>query len=67
MIRTFKEWEKSLPVEYKEKISSNKHPQLNLINYIWLSNLMNGNMKLNPTIDELLNWIVSEQIDAKRK
>ena len=67
MIRTFEEWGKSLPIEYKEKISSNKKPLLNMIDYIWLSNLMSGDMRLNPTIDELLNWIISEQIDAKRK
>jgi hypothetical protein len=29
--------------------------------------LISGTPKLNPSVDELLNWIVTEQIDAKRK
>ena len=67
MIRTFVEWQKTLPIELKEKLSSNKKPQLNTINYIWLENLMNEDGKLSPTIEELFDWIISEQIDAKRK
>ena len=67
MIRTFVEWQKILPNELKEKISSNEKPQLNTINYIWLENLMNEDGKLSPTIEELFDWIFSEQIDAKRK
>ena len=66
MIRTYNEWKKSLPEEFKEKIP-NEIPELNMINYIWLENLMNGNKKLSPNIDELLNWIISEQVNAKRK
>ena len=64
MIRTFDEWKSSLPEEFKEKL--NGKPELNMINYIWLENLMNGDKKLSPNIDELLNWIVSEQVNAKR-
>ena len=67
MIRTFVEWQKILPKELKEKISSNEKPQLNTINYIWLENLMNEYGILSPTIEELFDWIISEQIDAKRK
>ena len=65
MIRTFEEWQKTLPIELKEKISSSGKMQLNIINYIWLENLMNEDGKLSPTIEELFNWIISEQIDAK--
>ena len=66
MIRTFDEWKNTLPEEFKEKISNEK-PELNMINYIWLENLMNGDKKLSPNIDELLNWIISEQVNAKRR
>ena len=66
MIRTFDEWKSILPDEFKEKVSNEK-PELNMINYIWLGNLMNGDKKLSPNIDELLNWIISEQINAKRR
>ena len=66
MIRTFDEWKNTLPEEFKEKISNEK-PELNMINYIWLGNLMNGDKKLSPNIDELLNWIISEQVNAKRR
>lgn len=66
MIRTFDEWKSILPNEFKEKVSSEK-PELNIINYIWLGNLMNGDKNLSPNIDELLNWIISEQINAKRR
>ena len=67
MIRTFEEWKNSLPVEFKEKISFEGKPLLNNVNYILLSNLISGMPKLNPSVDELLDWIVTEQIDAKRK
>ena len=66
MIRTFNEWKSILPEEFKEKIPNEK-PELNMINYIWLGNLMNVDQKLSPTIDELLNWIISEQVNAKRR
>ena len=66
MIRTFDEWKSTLPEEFKEKISNEK-PEFNMINYIWRGNLMNVDQKLNPTIDELLNWIISEQVNAKRR
>ena len=67
MIRTFDEWINSLPKEFKEKITINQTPLLNKINYALVDNLINGEPKFNPSTDELLDWIVTEQIDARRK
>ncbi len=67
MGRTFDEWRDSLPLEFKEKFSFNEKPLLNMINYILISNLINGVPKFNPSTDELLDWIITEQVDAKRK
>ena len=67
MIRTLVQWKNSLPPELKEKISFNEKPLLNNLNYILLDNLISGTPKLNPSVDELLDWIVTDQIDAKRK
>ena len=67
MARTFDEWINSLPLEFKEKFSFYEKPLLNMINYILISNLISGEPKLNPSTDELLDWIITEQIDARRK
>ena len=70
MTRTFHEWWESLPLEVKEKNiqNSTKIPQLNHINYIWVTNLMNNSSELqNPTVDELVEWIKTGQVDAKIK
>lgn len=68
MIRTFLEWKKSLPLDIIEKYFQNdkKAPQLNHVNYIWVTNLMNNSTeKMNPTVDELLEWIKTGQVNAK--
>lgn len=70
MIRTFHEWWESLPFEVKGKNLQNKKeiPQLNHINYIWVTNLMNNSSELlNPTVDELVEWIKTGQVNAKIK
>ena len=68
-MRTFKEWWSNLPQNIKEDISIvNEKPLLNQVNYVWLSNVMNNySEEFNPTTEELIEWIVSEQIDARRK
>jgi len=43
-------------------------PQLNHINYIWVTNLINDSSKeMNPTVEELLEWVKTGQVEAKRK
>lgn len=44
-----------------------KKPLLNQINYIWVTNLMNKRLDLNPTSIEVLEWIRTGQIDEIRK
>ena len=70
MIRPFHEWKKSLPPDIIEKYFQNdkETPQLNHVNYIWVTNLMNNcSEKLNPTVDELLEWVKTGQVNAKNK
>lgn len=70
MIRTFHEWWESLPQDIKEKYYQNNDdvPKLNHVNYIWVTNLMNNSSEeLNPTVDELVDWIKTGQINAKNK
>ena len=68
MIRTFDLWWNSLPDRLKEKYEIGKKPRLSHVNYIWVSNLINnGPLELNPTVDELLDWVKSEQLNAKQK
>ena len=67
MKRTFDEWWNSLSHELKNKYEFQKKPQLSHLNYIWVSNLVNNvPEEMSPTIEELLEWIKSEQVDAKR-
>jgi hypothetical protein len=62
-------------VEYKTRRSAKqsqkwrrtKQAVANQINFIWVSNLMHNKPDLNPTAHELLDWIVTGQIDAMRK
>ncbi len=43
-------------------------PLLNRINYIWVTNLINDSPEeMNPTVKELLEWIKTGQVEAKRK
>ena len=68
MIRTFEEWWQSLSTEIKGKYfqNSNESPKLNHVNYIWVTNLINNSSeKLNPTVDELVEWIKTGQVNAK--
>lgn len=70
MLRTFHQWWKSLPSDSKKIYHQNgkNAPQLNRINYIWVTNLINDSSEeMNPTVDELLEWIKTGQVEAKRK
>ena len=66
-MRTFHEWWSSLPKKIKEDIPIDKKPMLSQVNYVWITSIMNDSKSLNPSTDELLDWIVSGQIDARRK
>ncbi len=70
MVRTFHQWWESLPSDIKEIYHQNgkNGPQLNHINYIWVTNLINNSSEeKNPTVEELLEWIKTGQVEAKRK
>lgn len=70
MARTFEEWWETIPIELRFKVrkgDEQNKPLLNQINYVWVYNLMQKKPDLNPTSAELLDWIVSGQIDAMRK
>ena len=64
MNRTFEEWIKDLPEHLKE-YQKNDKVSLGIINYIWITNIINNEEKKNPTVDELLEWISTNQIDTK--
>ena len=68
MIRSFHEWKKCLPEDIQEKYFENDKvsPQLNHVNYIWVTNLMNNSPnELNPTVDELVEWVKTGQVNAR--
>ena len=70
MIRTFHQWRESLPSNTREIYHQNgkNAPQLNRINYIWVTNLINDSSEeMNPTVEELLESIKTGQVEAKRK
>ncbi len=70
MVRTFDQWWESLPSDTKEICHQNgkNAPLLNRINYIWVTNLINDSSEeMNPTVKELLEWIKTGQVEAKRK
>ena len=69
MIRTFEEWWETIPFHLKQKIHTKEDkPLLNHVNYVWISNILNKKPeKLHPTTSELLEWIISGEIDAIRK
>ena len=53
MVRTFHQWWESLPSDTKEIYHQNgkNGPQLNRINYIWVTNLINNSSEeKNPTV-----------------
>ncbi|MFB5630361.1 MAG: hypothetical protein ACE5RN_02095 [Nitrosopumilaceae archaeon] len=66
MIRSYHEWWESLPPDIKGKNNQNDNlPRLNQVNYIWITNLMdNWPDELNPTVDELFDWVKTGQINA---
>lgn len=67
MSRSFEDWFNQLDKETKKKItSSDGRPLLNEINYLCISEIIN-NSAVNPipSVDEVHNWIISNQIDAK--
>ena len=67
-MRSFLEWKSSLPKNVREKYFENDSNQLNHVNYIWVTNLMNNSSnEMNPTVDELVEWIKTEQVKAKMK
>ena len=70
MIRTFHQWWESLPSNTREIYHKNgkNAPQLNRINYIWVTNLINDSSEeMNPTVEELLESIKTGQVGAKHK
>ena len=70
MVRTFHQWWESLPSDIKEIHHQNGKivPKLNRINYIWITNLINNSSEeTNSTIEELLEWIKTGQVEAKSK
>jgi len=70
VLRTFQQWWESLPSDIKEIYHQNAKiaPQLNRINYIWVTNLINDSSEeMVPTVEELLEWIKTGQVEAKRK
>ncbi len=70
MKRSFQSWLISLPKDVKEKFCWNEgdKPHLNQVNYVWVTNRIEGNSKnLNPTVEEISDWVITDQIDAGRK
>ena len=70
MARTFEDWWNTIPEDLRNKVRNGDEqnkPLLNQINFIWVSNLMHNKPDLNPTASELLDWLVTGQIDAMRK
>jgi len=70
MGRSHDEWIKTQDQKLEAKVragdEANK-PLLNQIHWIWVANLMAHKADLNPTSAELLDWVTSGQIEAKRK
>ena len=68
MTRTIDELWNSLSNQLKEKYEVGETPHLSHVNYIWVTNLINNvSEELNPTVEELLEWVKSGQIDAKQR
>ena len=66
-MRSLDEWLRTLPNESKEMIPLNEKPQLNLINYLWVNNILSYKESSTiPSVEELLSWIVSGEIESKR-
>ncbi len=68
MTRTFDEWWNSLPNQLKQKYEVEETAHLSHVNYIWVTNLINNvSTELNPTVEELIDWVKSGQLSAKRR
>ncbi|KAF6242339.1 hypothetical protein C6988_08935 [Nitrosopumilus sp. b1] len=66
-MRSFDQWFNSLPDEAKEMIPLNEKPHLNLINYLWVNNILGSKESSSiPTVEDLLSWITDGEIEAKR-
>ena len=62
MHRTFYDWWKSVSNEDDKKIP------IESVNYVWINSIINDfSNKNNPSVDEILEWIKTGQIDAIRK
>ena len=70
MGRRFEDWlilqDQDLVAKVRAGDEQNK-PLLNQINWIWVKNLMDKKADLNPSLSELLEWVIDGQIDAMRK
>ena len=70
MGRSYQDWiaqqDQALVSKVRAGDEANK-PLLNQMNWIWIANLMNKKVDLNPTSGELLDWVTSGQIEAMRK
>ena len=70
MGRTYAEWEATQDQALVAKVRAGDEANkvlLNQITWIWVANLMGGKPEMNPSSAELLDWVTSGQIDAKRK
>ena len=66
-MRSFDEWLNDLPKDAKEMIPLNEKPHINLINYLWVNNILsNKESPTIPSVEELLSWIVNGKIESKR-
>jgi len=68
VLRTFQQWCESLPSDIKEIYHQNAKnaPQLNRINYIWVTNLINDSSEeMVPTVEELLEWVKNRTSRSK--
>lgn len=66
-MRSFDEWWNGLPKDAKEMIPLNEKPHINLINYLWVNNILsNKEPSTIPSVEELLSWIVDGKIESKR-
>ena len=66
-MRNFDEWLNCLPDDIKEMIPLEEKPHINLINYLWVNNILsNKESSTIPSVDELMSWISSGIIESKR-
>jgi hypothetical protein len=62
MKREFHDWWKTVSKDEHGKTSIEE------VNYVWINEIINNfSNKSNPSVDEILEWIKTCQIDAIRK